>query len=167
MEKQDDINAKSVKTYELGYLVTPLLPEEKVLELVESKIKAQLTKIGAKLKEETGPKMMALAYPIRQVVEHKSSTFKESYFGSIRFELGSESIVSFTNDLKKIVELVRTLLIILPKDYNKKVERRIPPPAAAKSVLVPEGSVEAEAKPAVMTDEAIDKEIDSLLTPNK
>jgi len=158
MEKPAEISANSVKTYELGFLVTPLLPEEKVAELIETKVKPLITKLGGELKGEDTSKLIALAYQVRKVVEHKGSVFKEAYFGALRFTFAGEAVNDFKAELKKMNEIIRSLIIILPPDYNKKPERRILPP-----------NKEAEEKPAssadrpVMTKAAIDKEIEGLL----
>ena len=151
MEKPAEISANSVKIYELGYLMTPLLPEEKVVESIEVKIKPLIAKLGGQLKGEEGPKLTALAYQVRKVVEHKGSVFKEAYFGTLRFTFEGEAVNDFKAELKKLDEIIRSLIIILPPDYNKKSERRIP--AVGKEVITP-----------VMSKAAIDKEIDSLLS---
>jgi ribosomal protein S6 len=157
MEKPAEISANSVKTYELGYLMTPLLPEEKVIELIEAKIKPLIAKLGGQLKGEDAPKMIPLAYQIRKVVEHKGSVFNEAFFGALRFTFEGEAVNSFKDELKKMNEVIRSLVIILPPDYNKKPERRIPPVAKDnKEAPIAETTV-------ITNDAAIDKEIEGLL----
>ena len=94
--------------------------------------------------------MIPLAYQVRQVVEHKGSGFKEAYFGALRFTFAGETINSFKDELEKMNEIIRSLIIILSPDYNQKPERRIL-------------AVNKEPDRPVMTTSAIDKEIEGLL----
>lgn len=143
------------KTYELGYLLTPLLTEELVAELLEKKVKALIAKEGGELVSEQAPKLISLAYPIRKQVENKHLVFRDSFFGAIRFTAAPAAAPALAAELKKLPELVRFLLITLPDITEEAPARRGPAPEGKKLEENP-------TEPALTTAEAIDKEIDKL-----
>lgn len=138
------------KTYELAYLLSPLIAAEAIAEQVEKELKQPLSVAKAELKHEFGPRLMALAYPIKKVVEHKGSTFREAYFGSLVFTCEPAAIAAIEAKLKKSHFLIRHLLITVPAT--------LPTPVAT----VPNEKGK-EVGPEKMSTEAMDQEIAQLL----
>ncbi|MCC6290548.1 30S ribosomal protein S6 [Candidatus Nomurabacteria bacterium] len=149
-----------LKTYELGYLLSPLVSSEQVGQTVEKDVKSLLKKAGAEVKSEIQARHRGLAYPIKKVVEHKGSIFREAYFGAIVFTCAPENIPALEEGLKKSLVLIRHLLIVLPPGA-------LLVPAKPRVVQVEGDSPEvAESVPKVeakMTEAAIDKEIEDLI----
>lgn len=142
------------KTYELGYLLSPLVAPDAVAEAVAKEIKSWLTKAEAEVKSEVSPHSRPLAYPIKKVAEHKGSTFRDAYFGAVYFTCRPESLATIESGLKKSTLLVRHLIMILPA-------RAFLPPA--KPRVAPATVPVAPKVIRRLTDEAIDKEIENLI----
>src|SRR3989344_416521 len=162
---ETDKETGEVKRYELGFLLSPLLPETAVGELVASRIKTLITELGGTVGGETTPRLFGLAYPIRRVVEHKASVFKEAYFGWLALTLPPEALVVLRDNLKKIPELIRSLVLLVPPPSaapadkpsvgREKRERfRSPAPSAPAVTLA--------LSPEALNQE-IDKEIEQLI----
>lgn len=148
------------KTYELGYLLSPLVPAEQLTETATREVKQVLERAGAKIKTEIAPRSRTLAYPIKKTVEHKSSIFREAYFGAVRFTAPPEALTAVETGLKKSPLLVRFLIVTLPpRALAPAVPRR---GARTEKTPPPPGGPGLSPK---MTMEAIDKEIEQLLTP--
>ncbi|MEA1929627.1 MAG: 30S ribosomal protein S6 [Patescibacteria group bacterium] len=142
------------QAYELGYLLSPLVPADKVGETVESVIKQALAAVGAKIVLENDPRMIPLAYPIKQVVDNKGTTFREAYFGTIYFDASADVATGLAADWQRSPMLIRHLLI------------KNSPPAPQKSPAPAPSRPEADTpstKP-TLNRAVIDREIEDLLT---
>ncbi len=139
------------KSYELAYLLSPLVAAESLEEQVEQEIKRLLAKARATLKSEVKATLRPLAYPIKKVVEHKGSTFREAYFGSIIFEAEPELLTALESGIKQSSLVIRHLLVTLPARAFL-----TPPPARPRPSDAPTGGQ--------MSTAAMDQEIDQLLT---
>jgi ribosomal protein S6 len=149
-----------MEVYEVGYLLSPLVAVEALGETVERELKALLTKAGGKVKSETAPRLLKLAYPLRKVVEHKSSVFNEAYFGSVVFEAPTDAIKELGARWRNSAVIIRLLLINYPERLMVPHFRRAPT-----EVANPDGSPATPALAPVTPAATLDKEIDSLLTP--
>lgn len=152
---------EETKTYEFGFLLTPLLTEESVAGFLTGALKQLFDKHQMLVTATVAPKMIPLAYTIRKRIENKNQIFREAYFGAIRFTAAPEAIPAFNTDLRKVNEVIRSLVIIIPKGADEVVIRREPtvrpatlPAIEAPLVVVAEAGNKAE---------VIDKEIDELL----
>ncbi len=156
--------------YEIGYLLTPFLPEEKIPETVDQLIKAAITKAGGEVVSETMPKMIALAYPIAKVLDNKKNVFQDAHFGAVKFEAASEVVPALLKIWQGTAEIVRFLVI---KSYKEVPEAQfIKRGEASGESPVP---TEPASDPVVATvnpdenkkaiDAVIDREIADLLTP--
>ncbi len=143
------------KSYEVGFLLSPLLPEEQATAVVERVIRAGITAADGTILAEESPKMVPLAYRIKKVVENKSSNFGEAYFGSVRFKLAPEALVMFKTAVEKAPEVIRSLIITLPAEAVN------PPPKRARRTPAP---AEAPVAPVEAPALVIDREIDQLLS---
>ena len=167
-------NAEDMKIYEIGYLLVPFLPAEEVAKTVEKLIKSRIQVVGGEVASEIEPVMTRLAYPITKVINNKHNKFSDAYFGALRCKLAPADAVKFIAELAKEDDIIRELLISLPKgseaiiaprrvfarssvqtgrdDKPFEIERVIPEKESSK----PELSVED-------LDKEIDKEIDKLV----
>ncbi len=167
MSTEMEKGGPETKLYELGYLFTPLVPAEEVGNAVTKAIKSAILAAGGSVASELEPKMSRLSYTISKSVEHRRTSFNEAYFGAIRLNLTPEAVALVEEKLKLEPMIIRFSFLSLPKDATKIV---IPKRALAprKRSTTPTDSTdktpEAEVAPVVMTEEAIDKEIEGLLT---
>jgi ribosomal protein S6 len=98
-----------MSVYEIGYLIAPSVPEEKVPAEAEA-VKKILGDAGAETIAEEAPHRMKLAYEMRRkTVSGSYDKYNEAYFGWIKFEVGSDVIES----LKKAVEIHPSVLRML------------------------------------------------------
>ena len=165
MDKVDDR-----KIYEIGYLLTPYLPAEEVAKTIDEMIKTKIEAEGGEVTSDLAPVMTRLAYPITKIINNKHTKFSDAYFGALRFKALPEAIIKLKADWDKEDNLIRFLLISLPKgsenivapkrgfarrdDRPFEIERLRPKKEEEKTVLSSEE-----------LDKEIDKEIDKLVEP--
>ncbi len=155
IEKNEDSGA-----YELSYLLTPLVAEEKLTEIIQQEILTPMDKLAITVVARENPKMTSLAYPIKKVVEHKGSTFSEAYLGVFRFTASRASASALDSTMGKSQFLIRHLLISLPRDCNYTSHQNVPARVAPVQVMTSPDNQDNQ-KEAI--DKEIDKEIDGLL----
>ena len=80
------------KTYEINYLMTPLLPEDKLAEETAVLRKVIEDNKGFVVGEDQ-PKTQKLSYPIKK--------FDSAYYGWFKFSAGAESIDNIKNGFDK------------------------------------------------------------------
>lgn len=142
---------ESAKPYELGVLLTPLLTEEAALAWFDETFKKLLVQAGAEIipLSVTTPKLFPLAYTIRKRIDNKNQVFREAYLASLQFVALPEQVLVIKDNLRKVSEIVRSLLIIVPPPEAAKLEE----PSTPSSVASP-----------LPEKELIDREIDGLLS---
>ena len=102
-------HADNLSVYEIGYLIIPSVPEEKVPSETETITKI-ITSTGAKMVADEAPHRTKLAYEMRKKnVSGSYEKYNEAYFGWIKFEVGSDIIET----IKKAVEIHPTVLRML------------------------------------------------------
>lgn len=161
MENVTDIEVKEAKTYEIGYLLTPFLPTDKVEEVAEAMCKAIIEDLGGLSIFKTIPKMRALSYPVSKFISNKRSTFREAYFGAVKFQISPDKIRTIKELLDKDDNVIRFLTISIPKNSE-----RVIMPVRTGVRTNPEVAKDSEAvapKGEEMSSEEIDKEIEGLL----
>lgn len=139
--------------YEIGYLLTPLIPEEKLDEEVFVLRKLIEDKKGLII-NEARPKMRKLAYIIKN--------FESAYFGWIKFTADPETIKEIESSLKNPPiggdKLVRFLIVKVIKEA---------------AVLRPARKIIKKKKPAEPKEkieikpEEIDKKLEELLSKSE
>jgi len=161
VENSTELETKEARTYELGYLLTPFLPLEKVEETVDAMYKTLITDLGGEIVIKHLPKMRTLAYPVAQIISNKKSLYKEAYFAAVKFQLSPEKIRTQKEMIEKDGNVIRFLVVNVPKNAERIVAPRSsllrrPRPVTAAEEKAEKGGVE-------MTSEEIDKEIEGLL----
>lgn len=159
-KKTAELEMKEAKTYEIGYLLSPFFPAEKVEETVEAMYKTLITDLGGELVFKTTPKMRPLSYPVSKFISNKKSTFNEAYFGAVKFQLSPENIRTIKEQLEKDNNIIRFLIVSIPKNSDRVVAPRGVMTKKVQSVATKEDGAE---KGEEMTNEEIDKEIEGLL----
>jgi ribosomal protein S6 len=161
MEKitENNVELEDRKTYELGYLLSPLIPEETSEEASQNMVKAIIEGQGAEVVSQQSPRMKALAYPVSKTVGGRKSSFKQAYLASVRFNTEPAVVLKIKDLLDKEENVIRFLLIIAPKISERPVSVRRNYVSRPRSEARKEGSVKTE-----MNAEEIDKEIEGLIS---
>jgi ribosomal protein S6 len=163
-----DNHEDRMTVYEIGYLISSSIPEEKV-ELEVEAIKKIISDAGASVVSEENPHMEDLAYTIRRKTTSGSyDKYDKAYFGWIKFEVGSSSIEAIKKSVEIIPSIVRMLLITTVRE-NTFLGKHAPA-IAAKAVfstedgkITPATNVESLVDSAPATIEEIDKSIDNMV----
>jgi ribosomal protein S6 len=106
---------KEGNVYELGYLLLPSLPEDKLSEVVTS-IKKIITDAGAKTLDSEDPFMHDLAYSMSKTVGTSKYVVNEAYIGWMKFEAEPSIIPALNTEIEKMGEMLRFLLIKAPRE---------------------------------------------------
>lgn len=108
-ERQNKEKGDNTDVYEAGFLISPVITEEKIEEEVGS-IKSLLEEEGATIIDEGKPSYIELAYPMRSETEKGNQVFTKGYFDWIKFEStdGPEAIDA---KLKENANLLRHIVI--------------------------------------------------------
>lgn len=127
--------------YEIGYLV----PTEEVGQEIASRMKSYDTEVTA----EGAMKRIKLAYKIGKETQ--------AFFGYIQFAAEPEKAKMLEQDLRANPNIIRTIIVKLPKPSKKGVGtgKPSPRPVAAKPA--------AEPQVAAISNEALEKKIEEIL----
>lgn len=139
------------KLYEVGYLLTPLIAEEKVGEEVNA-LRNSIESEGGFIASEEMPKMRKLAYEVsHSITGGKKKKYEDAYFGWMRYNVSPDKAEGINASFKKNPNVIRFLII------NATVEQ--PKPLRDESKRL---APKKDKKPA-MSEQEIDKEIDQLV----
>ena len=97
-----------IKKYELGYLLSPLIPAADLESIVQEQIVALIVSLGGEVAASPVPVMKTLAYLIKKDTGNKRANFKEAYFGYIHFTLNPANITKLNEALVKVDVVLRT-----------------------------------------------------------
>jgi len=95
------------KTYEINYLLIPLVAEEKLGEGADA-LRKIIEDNGGFIVGEERAKMQRLAYKIKK--------FETAYFGWFRFSAKPEAIAAVKNSFEKNEKVIRSLIIEAGKE---------------------------------------------------
>ena len=158
------------KVYEIGYLLVPSIPSEKVGEQV-SAFNAILEKNSAAILADEAPALISLAYEMDKSTGGGShQRFNEGYFGWVKFSCPSTAIEEIRKAFDQNPNVLRTLAIstIKEKTYlgkraksENRGEERPVISAPDASNAPQEAVVKAPLSPADMN--AVDKQLDEIV----
>lgn len=152
-------NDTTKRLYEVGYLIIPLIPEDKVADEVNV-LRSHIEGAGGVIVADVAPAMRKLAYEIKQRgVASKRLRFDDAYFGSLRFNSSAEQVLAINESFDKNDKVLRYIIIKPINDTPRVIRTGVPSKAKGETVG-------KEAKPA-MSDQDLDKEIDQLLVGDK
>ncbi len=147
------------KVYEVAYLVSPNIPEEKVGEVV-SRIKGVLEKSGSFVLFDEFPRFKQLAYTLVKPLGGKNEKYSTAFFGWIKFEGSTSALVSLEADLIRDTDIVRFLIV--KTERERKISARAPTwrreAPKREAVVKPE-----EKKVPSMSEAELDKTIEELI----
>lgn len=96
--------------YELGYLILPSVPEDKVSGIVAS-IKEAISQEGGQEIDSESPFKYPLAYEMSKNIGSSHYVISDAYLGWIKFEAEPARVLAIKAKVEKIAEIVRFLLI--------------------------------------------------------
>ncbi|HPB60269.1 MAG TPA: 30S ribosomal protein S6 [Candidatus Paceibacterota bacterium] len=166
-ENLDNGEEQEPKIYEIGYLLTPIIPQDALAENVVQTLKAPIDKLGGVITSEMDPSMIRLAYTIKKDIGNKKERFNDAYFGALRFKLLPEKAAVLKDVLDKSDKIIRCLTIAMPEGEEtivlpKRTFQRREVQTEPFEIERREKEVEPE-EVKEMTKEDIDKEIENLL----
>ena len=140
---------KDNKTYEINYLMTPLLPEDKVAEETAVLRKIIEDNKGFVVGEDQ-PKTQKLSYPIKK--------FDSAYYGWFKFSAGAESVDNIKNGFNKNEKILRALVTEAGKENIAQFAPRYGAAMPKSEAVSLEKAEKVEIKP-----EQIDKKLEEIL----
>ena len=136
--------------YELGYLLIPVIPAEKLPEEA-SVLRSYVESNGGMIDSEGEPKMRKLSYEItHRVAGGKNTRYDDAHFGWLRFNISPENIKTIDSEMKKNTSVLRFMIINLSNEMGS------PKRNEAKKTAIKKAKKN-------ISEKEIDKEIDSLL----
>jgi len=153
------MDRENVKTYEVGFLLTPSVAEES-LGAEMTRIRDEIEKAKGAIVGEGYPALRPLSYPVAYRAGGAKQQLQQAYFGYVKFTLSPEDVVAVKAGLEKIDTLVRFLIMAAGKE-NPAPVRRVPQTAVRTATPVDA----AEKRSLTEADEVeISKGIEELLT---
>lgn len=150
---------EDMKVYEISFHIVPIVGEDNLAHEVQE-IKSLLLKIKASVISEDFPRLKTLAYPLSKMIGGSKKTFKDAYFGWIKFETKGEEMGEFTKGIEKLENILRYLVIKTVKEntlygnkFAGKYEGKAKVDGVKKTPEVKQEMVEVE----------VDKAIDELI----
>lgn len=140
---------KESKMYEVGYLISPLVPVDKIADEALALRKVIEDKQGLLISEGEA-KMQKLAYTIEKDGVGK---FDDAYFGWIRFFADSGVLADIKKSFEDIKDVLRFLIVKLDKEAPKKISKK-----PAKKIH----DIKVEEKSEVQEEE-VDKRLEEIL----
>jgi ribosomal protein S6 len=109
-ETIENAEKSELTVYEVGFLVSAQIPEEKVADEV-SEIRGIIEKSGGMILAEEFPRARVLAYTILKPVQGKNEKHASAYFGWIKFEAPSTAAPEVKSKIQVMKNIVRSLLV--------------------------------------------------------
>lgn len=156
----DDANLdiRDPRVYEIGFLILPTVPEEK-LEAEVDALRKIVTDNGGLPISEGRAELMDLAYSMDMTIKNERHTFAKAYFGWIKFDVTPEKVDVIHKALKGQDNLLRFLLV-----KTVRQDAVVTAPSQPRT----ESSSRKEEQPAEPLDEALlDKQIDDLVVEDE
>ena len=157
MAENDSADERDIeqRIYEFGFHLISSLSEEEVLPEF-SMLKRTVEECGGAPISEEYPHRQALAYSISRRTTSKTEVFDHSYFGWIKFEMPSQSILAFKKAIDDNKAVLRFIIV--------HSEREVPQPKRQihkEHAVLPKQEQETAKK--TISEEELDRTIDELV----
>ena len=106
---------EELTVYEIGYLILPSIPEDK-LSLVTSAIRKVITTEGGAEIDAEEPFKEPLAYTMSKTIGASRYVLSDAYLGWIKFEADRTKATAIKAGIEKIEEVLRFLLVKAPRE---------------------------------------------------
>lgn len=108
VKNNEEVELKT-QVYEVGYLLVPTLSEEEVPAIYTS-LKDLITSLKSEIISDEMPKSIPLAYTMLKVIQNVRNRFNTAYFGWVKFEMDTESVLELKKKLDLDTNIIRFLL---------------------------------------------------------
>jgi ribosomal protein S6 len=160
-EDATQLDMDELQIYEVGFLLSPLISGEKIAE-EGGVLKEAIERVGGFITGTGEPKMQALAYTITKRVQGGKQTFKDAYFGWLKFKMLPEHAPAVKAEFEKNENIVRFVIIKSEEEKNiRRATRTYGTPLRRKPVVPRPGTEEPKAAP--ISDAELDREINLLV----
>ncbi len=150
------------RVYEVGYLLLPSIPEEKISDLV-SAIKKMIAEAKGEIISQGDPQSKTLSYEMVKTIGTKNERFRTAYFGWIKFEMDAENILGLQEKLRATQEILRFLLIKTVREDTTSSFVRIDEEDATPSTEEPLAKISEDSSTEDVSTEELDKSIDEMV----
>ncbi len=113
--KDSEVDKGVPTVYELGFLILPSIPEDKLTDVVTLLRKA-INKEGGKEIDGEAPFKQPLAYSMSKTIGASRYVVSDAYLGWTKFEVEPKKISAIKDGVEKIGEVLRFLLIKAPRE---------------------------------------------------
>ena len=113
--RNSEIDKGELSVYELGFLILPSIPEDKLSDVVAF-IKKVITKEGGIEIDAEAPFKQPLAYSMSKTIGASRYVLSDAYLGWIKFEVEPSKISAIKTGMEKIGEILRFLLVKVPRE---------------------------------------------------
>lgn len=115
---------KTVRNYEVGYLIAPTVPAEEAESLAEE-LADSIADTGGEMMASAAPEMRELAYTMEVTDTTGDREFDNAQFGWMQFELATDELDAVEKIFKREGDVIRHLLIKIDEDTIGKSEAEI------------------------------------------
>ncbi len=144
--RSKEANKEGASVYELGYLILPSIPEDKLEDVASLIRKVIVAQDGLEIDAEA-PLKQDLAYSMSKTIGASRYVVSDAYLGWIKFEAEPAKVLAIKEGVEKIGEVLRFLLIKAPRETTFTLAKA----AKAREVVVEERPEPS----AVLTEEAV------------
>jgi ribosomal protein S6 len=156
-------NKKDNKVYEISYLISSNVPEEKV-SIEADQVRQIVVGGSSSIIAEEAPKRTELAYTIRKKTgqgNYDSHNF--AYFGWVKFEANPSDILAIKKKVELVPSIIRMLMITTVRE-NTYLGKRATTGLSRNILLEEKVEDKVEAKEvAPVSQEEMDKSIDEMV----
>lgn len=116
MENQE-IEKEPQVVYEIGYLILPSIPEDK-LSVVTDAMRKVISQEGGVEIDSEAPFKESLAYTVSKTINASRYVLSDAYIGWIKFEADKSKAQAIKAGIEKIEEVIRFLMVKAPRETH-------------------------------------------------
>ena len=113
--RSKEVDQGELSVYEIGYLILPSIPEDK-LSLVTDTIRKVITKEGGIEIDAEEPFKEDLSYSMSKTIGASRYVLSDAYLGWIKFEAERAKAQAIKDGVEKVEEVLRFLMINVPRE---------------------------------------------------
>ncbi len=102
--------SETIRSYELGFLLVPTMPETEVDQAVKT-LTDMIAAVSGEVTYTGAPEFIDLAYKMERSIGSKKFKYSQGYFGWLKFKASPEALESLKKTLDASTDVVRYLLI--------------------------------------------------------
>lgn len=140
--RKSSADKEGLTVYELGYLILPSIPEDKLSDVV-GLIRKVISKGGGMELDAEAPLKHPLSYSMSKTIGASRYVVSDAYLGWMKFEIEPEKISVIKDGVDKIGEVLRFLLIKAPRETTFTFAKAAKAAIEKKEVTVPSPTEEA------------------------